>query len=122
MPEQRHRIVLAETFDDSAVEKLRADGEVVVLDSCDDTQLKEAVADCDALLVRTRTMVTRSVIESAKRLRVIGRGGVGLENIDVAAARERGIAVVYTPHASTDAVADLTVPVQMAEASHAETH
>jgi phosphoglycerate dehydrogenase-like enzyme len=100
---------LAEAFDAPAVEKLRAVGEVVVLDACDEVHLKEAVADCDALLVRTRTTVTRAVIESAPRLRVIGRGGVGLENIDVDAARKRGIAVVYTPNASTDAVADLTV-------------
>jgi len=108
------RIVLTEAFDDTAVEKLRTVGEVVVLDACDEARLKEAVADCDALLVRTRTAVTRSVIESATRLRVIGRGGVGLENIDVDAARQRGIAVVYTPHASTDAVADLTVGMMIA--------
>jgi phosphoglycerate dehydrogenase-like enzyme len=114
MPERRPRIVLAEAFDAPAVEKLRAVGEVVVLDACDEVHLKEAVADCDALLVRTRTTVTRAVIESAPRLRVIGRGGVGLENIDVDAARERDIAVVYTPHASTDAVADLTVGMMIA--------
>jgi len=105
---------LAEAFDAPAVEKLRAVGEVVVLDACDEAHLKESVADCDALLVRTRTTVTRAVIDSAPRLRVIGRGGVGLENIDVDAARERGIAVVYTPHASTDAVADLTVGMMIA--------
>ena len=114
MPERRPRIVLAEAFDAPAVEKLRAVGEVVVLDACDEAQLKEAVTDCDALLVRTRTTVTRAVIESSPRLRVIGRGGVGLENIDVDAARERNIAVVYTPHASTDAVADLTVGMMIA--------
>lgn len=114
MSERRPRIVLAEAFDLPAVEKLRAVGEVVVLDACDEAHLKEAVADCDALLVRTRATVTRAVIESAARLRVIGRGGVGLENIDVDAARERDIAVVYTPHASTDAVADLTVGMMIA--------
>ena len=107
-------IVIAEPFDATAVERLRAAGEVVVLDACDEAHLKEAVADCDALLVRTRAAVTRAVIESAKRLRVIGRGGVGLENIDLDAARERGIAVVHTPHASTDAVADLTVGMMIA--------
>jgi len=114
MPPTRPRIVLAEAFDPAAVEKLRAVGEVVVLDDCDEVHLREAVVDCDALLVRTRTTVTRAVIESAARLRVIGRGGVGLENIDLEAARERGIAVVYTPHASTDAVADLAVGLVIA--------
>ncbi len=112
--ENRPRIVLAEAFDPAAVEKLRAVGEVVLLDTCDEAHLKVAVADCDALLVRTRTSVTRAVIESAPRLRVIGRGGVGLDNIDVEAARKRGIAVVYTPHASIDAVADLTIGLMLA--------
>lgn len=107
-------IVVAEPFDLAAVEKLRAVGKVIVLKACDEAHLKKAVADCDALLVRTRAAVTRAVIESAARLRVIGRGGVGLENIDVDAARERGIAVVYTPHASTDAVADLAVGMMIA--------
>ena len=114
MPERRPRIVLAEAFDVPAVEKLRAVGEVVVLDAYDEVHLKKAVADCDALLVRTCTTVPRAVIESGARLRVIGRGGVGLENIDLAAARERGIAVVYTPGAATDAVADLTVGMMIA--------
>ncbi len=114
MPKTRLRIVLAEPYDRIGVEKLRTVGDVIVLDACDEAQLKVAVADCDALLVRTRTTVTRAVIESAARLRVIGRGGVGLENIDVDAARERGIAVVYTPHASTEAVADLTVGMMIA--------
>lgn len=114
MSARRPRIVLAEAFDPAAVEKLRAVGEVVALDACDECTLRRAVADCEALLVRTRTTVTRAVIESATRLLVIGRGGVGLENIDLEAARDRGIAVVYTPHASTDAVADLTVGMMIA--------
>lgn len=105
---------MAEAFEPAAVEKLRVVGEIVALDDCDEARLKEAVADCDALLIRTKTNVTREVIETAPRLRVIGRGGVGLDNIDLGAARERGISVVYTPHASTDAVAELTVGLMIA--------
>jgi phosphoglycerate dehydrogenase-like enzyme len=58
--------------------------------------------------------VSRYVIEQAAQLRVIGRAGVGLDNIDLAAARERGIVVVHTPAAATDAVADLTVGLMLA--------
>ncbi len=114
MPDRRPRIVLAESFDASAMEKLRAVGNVVTLDACDESNLKAAVAECDALLVRTRSRVSREVLECAPKLRVIGRGGTGLDNIDVEAARERGVAVVYTPGASTDAVADLTVGMMIA--------
>ena len=114
MPETRFRIVLAEPFDRTGVEKLRTVGDIVALEACDESTLRRAVLDCDALLVRTASVVSRAMIESATRLRVIGRGGVGLENIDVEAARERGIAVVYTPHAATNAVADLTVGMMIA--------
>ncbi|MEK6798918.1 MAG: NAD(P)-dependent oxidoreductase [Planctomycetota bacterium] len=109
MSEAGVHIVFAERFDAGAVEKARAVGRVSVLDSCDEGTLLRAVVDCDALVVRTRAEVTRAVIAAAPRLRVIGRGGVGLENIDLAAAAERNVQVVYTPAASTDAVADLAV-------------
>lgn len=109
MADPAPHFVFAEEFEPTTVESARALGRVTLLRACDETTLMEAVGDCDALLVRTRAAVTRAVIHKARRLRVIGRGGVGLENVDVDAARERGITVVYTPAAATDAVADLTV-------------
>lgn len=109
MSTKSFHIVFAEKFDESAVERMRSIGQVSVLDACDKDTLGEAVRDCDALLVRSSACVTRALLDMAPRLRVIGRGGVGVENIDLEAARERGIAVVYTPAAATDAVADLTV-------------
>ena len=102
-------IVFAERFDEAAIERVRSIGHVTILSACNEAALVGAVSECDALLVRTYAQVTRQVIEKAKRLRVIGRGGSGLENIDLDAARERGIAVINTPDAATQAVADLTV-------------
>jgi D-3-phosphoglycerate dehydrogenase len=69
--------------------------------------------DADALIVRSRTKVTREVIESAKNLKVIGRQGVGLDNIDLQAANERGISVVNTPEALTESVAELTLGLML---------
>ncbi len=109
MSPNRPSIVVAEPYDPVAVEILESVGDITTLKSCDETSLIAAVPNCDALLIRTAARVTRSVIESAPRLRVIGRGGVGLDNIDLDAARERNITVVSTPAASTDAVADLTL-------------
>ena len=109
MTATRANIVLAEPFDPKAVDRLRAAGDIIQLDGCDEQTLIDAVGDCDALLIRSRAHVTRSVIDSAARLKVIGRGGVGLENIDLEAVGARGITVVYTPAAATEAVADLTV-------------
>jgi len=69
--------------------------------------------DADALVVRSRTKVTREIIESARNLKVIGRQGVGLDNIDLQAASERGIAVVNTPEALTESVAELTLGLML---------
>ncbi|UCE58198.1 MAG: hypothetical protein JSU63_12230 [Phycisphaerales bacterium] len=102
-------VVFAEAYDANAIERMRTLGRVTVLDTCDEETLTAAVRDCDALLVRSTAPVTRAVLAQADRLKVIGRGGVGLENIDVEAARERGIVVVHTPAAATGAVADLTL-------------
>src|SRR3954464_2515305 len=74
--------------------------------SHDHPDLAQHLADADGLLVRTYTQVTESFLKMAPKLRVVGRGGVGLENIDVAACRARGIEVVYTPDANTLAVGD----------------
>lgn len=109
MADATPHIVFAEPFENEAVDRLRALGRVTVLDRCDDATLMTAAGDCDALLIRSQARVTRAVLDRAGRLRVVGRGGVGLENIDLEAAKERGIVVVYTPGAATEAVADLTV-------------
>ncbi len=111
-------IVVAETYGDAALAVLREAGEVRMLESCDEDSLRRAVATADALLVRTYAQVTPRVLEAAPRLRVIGRAGVGLDNIDVEAARARGIAVVYTPAAATHSVAELTIGLMIALERH----
>jgi len=107
-------IVFAEAFDEDAIESMRAVGRVTILPACDRDTLRNAVADCDALLVRSYAIIDDALLAHAKNLRVIGRGGVGLDNIDLEAARRRSIAVVYAPAAATDAVADLTIGLMIA--------
>lgn len=107
-------ILVTEPYGDEAMARLASVGEVRLVDGMDSAALMSAVADCDALVVRTYTKVTAAVIEAATPLKVIGRAGVGLDNIDVVAAKARGIAVVYTPAASTNAVAELTVGLMLA--------
>lgn len=95
------------------MERARKIGRVTLLDACDEETLVRAVGDCHALLVRTQSQVTRRVIESARQMRVIGRGGSGVDHIDVQAAFERGIEIVHTPDAATEAVADLTMGLML---------
>ncbi|MBN1147225.1 MAG: hypothetical protein JXA78_08215 [Anaerolineales bacterium] len=77
-------------------------------------ELLRLVHEYDALIVRSRTRVDRAVIAAAARLKVIGRAGVGVDNIDLNAARERGVVVVNSPTASTQAVAELTIGLLLA--------
>ena len=72
-------------------------------------ELMEMLPEFDAMVVRSRTTVREPLIDVATNLKAIVRGGVGLDNIDVAYARSKGIQVLNTPSASTDAVAELTV-------------
>jgi D-3-phosphoglycerate dehydrogenase len=79
-------------------------------------ELLNIIGGYDALVVRSRTRVDREVIERARRLRVIARAGVGLDNIDLEAASARGIRVVNAPGAATQSVAELAIGLMIAAA------
>ena len=74
-----------------------------------DAGFADALAAADGVVVRTYTTVDEKFLDAAPHLRVVGRGGVGLDNIDVAACRDRHVHVVYTPDANTSAVVDFVV-------------
>lgn len=78
----------------------------------DKTQLLEAVADVDALIVRS-DKVTREVIDAARNLRIVVRAGAGYDNVDLAAATERGIVVMNTPGQNSNAVAELAIALMI---------
>ena len=71
--------------------------------------LKKIVSNYDALIVRSATKVKGDLLSNAKKLRVIGRAGIGLDNIDLVKAKEMGIVVVNTPTASANSVAELAI-------------
>ncbi|MBI3180797.1 MAG: phosphoglycerate dehydrogenase [Myxococcales bacterium] len=81
-------------------------------------ELKAVIAEYDALAVRSATKVTAEVIEAAKNLKVVGRAGVGVDNVDLQAATRRGIVVMNTPGGNTITVAELTVALMMAVSRH----
>jgi len=99
-------IVVSEPLNESSLEYLRAHGEVRTATA--ETAI-DAVADADALVVRTYTQVNEALLAAAPRLKVVGRAGVALDNIDVPACRARGVEVVHTPEANTLAVVDYTI-------------
>src|SRR3954463_16817795 len=73
-----------------------------------EAELLPKVVDAVALVVRSETKVTKSVIEAAKQLRVVGRAGVGVDNVDVDAATQHGVVVMNTPGGNTISTAELT--------------
>src|SRR5262249_32046522 len=82
------------------------------------SQLESAIADYDALAVRSATQVTGRVIRAGTRLKVIGRAGVGVDNIDLAAANKAGVVVMNTPGGNTITVAELALAMMMALSRH----
>lgn len=108
-----HKILLAEPLDAEAEARLVAAATVVRSPAPDETVLCGLIGDCDALVARTSTTVSRRLLEAGQRLRVVGIAGVGVDRVDLAAAEELGITVVNTPAAATDAVADLTVGLML---------
>lgn len=107
----RSRIVISEFMDDDAVAALRTRFEVQYDPRLvDDAEgLAAAIADAPALIVRNRTQVRDALLDAAPRLRVVGRLGVGLDNIDVTACAERGIRVIPATGANADAVAEYVI-------------
>jgi len=104
------KILVTDPITPSGINILKDSGFIVIeKPSISHEELKRAVAEVDALILRGSTKVTGDIIESAKKLKVIGRAGVGLDNIDLKSARERGIAVFNTPEATSISVAELTL-------------
>jgi D-3-phosphoglycerate dehydrogenase len=104
------KILVADKISPSGVAFLRNQPDFEVLEAyqSSEEEIVGLVEDVDAIVVRSETRINRAVIEAASRLRVVGRAGVGVDNIDVEAATERGIVVMNTPTGNTVATAELT--------------
>ncbi|MCB2180342.1 3-phosphoglycerate dehydrogenase [bacterium] len=104
------KVLICDATAQSALDSIAAVGHEV--SNCPDItpeELMEVAPKYDAFVVRSRTKVRQPLIDAATNLKVIVRGGVGLDNIDVEYAQSKGIKVLNTPTASTDAVAELTI-------------
>lgn len=109
------RILITEMMEDAAVARLAAQHDVTYQPDLVDRQgdIPELVADADGLIVRNRTQVTRGMLDRAPRLRVIGRLGVGLDNIDMEACDDRSISVRPAVGANAVAVAEYVIAAML---------
>ena len=114
------KIVVAEKIAASALQVLRDEAGWTVVTP---EQIKDGLAgelrDADALIVRSAVLVNTDVLRGARKLRVIGRAGVGVDNIDLEAATKAGIAVMNTPGANAVAVAEHTLALMLAKIGRA---
>ncbi|WP_054522635.1 hydroxyacid dehydrogenase [Thermanaerothrix daxensis] len=112
MPEWK--ILLTDGLEQNGQEILRVAAQVDNRAGISADDLLKVVADYDALIVRGRTKVTAAVFDAAARLKVVGRAGVGVDNIDLNAAKAHKVIVVNSPTATTIAVAELTLGLMLA--------
>jgi len=108
------RILVADGLDAEGIALLRTQAEVDVPSGLTAADLPAAIREVDAVVVRSRTLITDAVLRHASRLRVIARAGVGVDNIDTEAATRRGILVVNAPDSSTVSTAEHTLAMLLA--------
>jgi D-3-phosphoglycerate dehydrogenase len=108
------RILVADPIADDGVERLRTAGRVDVATGLPREELIARIGEYDALVVRSETKVTAEVFEAATRLRVVGRAGVGVDNIDLDAATRHGVLVLNAPTGNTLAAAEHAIAMMCA--------
>lgn len=101
------KILANDGIDASAKIALEANGFTIDTNNIPQAELASKINNYDVLLVRSATKVTKEIFDAAPNLKLVGRAGVGLDNIDTAYAKEKGVAVVNTPAASSTSVAEL---------------
>ena len=115
---EKDRILVAEQISEEGLAALQAAATVDVQIGIDRASLLDVLPSYDALVVRSGTKVTAEVLQAGTRLRVVGRAGTGVDNIDVDAASDRGILVVNAPASNSVAVAELTIGYILAMSRH----
>ena len=108
------KVLVKEKIAESGIELLRQDFDVELGLEWDQARMDERIGEFDALIVRSATKVTADMIERAGKLRVVGRAGTGVDNVDIEAATKRGILVVNAPESNSVAAAEHTMALALA--------
>src|SRR3954452_9770948 len=110
-----YRVLVKEKIADAGVDLLRRHFAVDGLTDMEEAELPAAIGSYDAIVIRSGTKLTADVIEHADRLKVIGRAGIGVDNVDVPAATKRGIIVANAPESNIIAAAEHTIAMMLAQ-------
>ncbi|MBQ1335944.1 MAG: phosphoglycerate dehydrogenase [Selenomonadaceae bacterium] len=112
------KVLAADGISTKGIELLEKEFEVVVKEKISHEELLSIIPEFDALMVRSASKVTADVIERAEKLKIIGRAGVGVDNIDSPAATARGIIVINSPGGNTIAATEHTMAMMLAMSRH----
>ncbi len=112
------KVLVSDPIDQSGIDILSQVSQVDKRLGLSPDQLKEIIGEYDALMIRSGTQVSADVIDAAKRLRIIGRAGVGVDNVNVPAATKRGVLVVNSPGGNTIAAAEHAIALLLSLARH----
>ena len=110
------KILITDGLEENGLALMRDAAEVVDRNGISADELLNEIGEYDALIVRGRTKVTAAVFKAGSKLKVVGRAGVGVDNIDLKAAKECGVMVVNSPYATTVAVAELAMSLMLSMA------
>ncbi|MEB3362318.1 MAG: phosphoglycerate dehydrogenase [Synechococcaceae cyanobacterium] len=112
------KVLVSDPIDQAGIDILSQVATVDVRTGLPPEELKAIIGDYDALMIRSGTTVTADIIEAAGKLRIIGRAGVGVDNVDVPAATKRGVLVVNSPEGNTIAAAEQALALMLALSRH----
>ncbi|MFN3927018.1 MAG: phosphoglycerate dehydrogenase [Pseudanabaenaceae cyanobacterium] len=108
------KVLVSDPIDQVGIDILLQVATVEIKNNLTPEQLQEIIGEYDAIMIRSGTKLTKEIIEAGKNLKIIGRAGVGVDNIDVATATRQGIIVVNSPEGNTIAAAEHTIAMMMA--------
>lgn len=112
------KVLVSDPIDQAGIEILAQVAQVDIKTKLSPEELAQIIPDYDALMIRSGTQVTDAVVAAATRLKIIGRAGVGVDNIDVTAATRKGVVVVNSPEGNTIAAAEHTLALMLSLARH----
>lgn len=107
------KALVSDPIDQAGIDILSQVAQVDVRTDLTPEQLLECIGEYDALMIRSGTKVTKEIIERGQRLKIIGRAGVGVDNVDVTAATRKGIVVVNSPEGNTIAAAEHAIALML---------
>ena len=112
------KVLVSDPIDPAGIELLKQVAQVDERPKLPPEELLKIIPEYDALMIRSGTQVTQAVIEAGSKLKIIGRAGVGVDNVDVSSATRKGIVVVNSPEGNTIAAAEHAIALMMSLSRH----